>query len=1016
MTAGPSERRPLAPPWWGWLRRVLAIWGIPAFILWASIGVFLELDRQAQTQERLRALESRLAGLRDDSEQYWPRLLIDRFFEQELRGRPASDSRSLAAHVDALLARHPPGAVDISLFDGAGRPIPVGFVATATTAMYGFARRPDTVPRPIPATLTTFLATVYPAPATFLRKLPDWRKWRRTTMTQGPRFSWMVFACDDTAAPDRVGGMLVAGHRDAYPTGMELQRVIEQQGRAEEAMVLRVEGRAVAAVPDDATTRRRLIGAADRCERLAQPWRIEDGWIVNPARVGPLIELVGAVPMPGHPRRLLAVAFLLYFVISFLLLSSMYAVLVEHRTCRIPLKLKLRAFYALALGVPLAVIVVMARLYIEDRRASISEQHRQHLLEQMITIDQRVRLQWHRQLRRYREVVTALRPHVRDRARLIAILNQTVPRLLTDQPVLIASTGQILTSYDAMAVPMRRWLLLPPALRKLDFRNWGDISARMGPRVRARFLQPGPRMATSSAELMHLLQDIAAPSMQMMFLKIISDGVMAEYDKRSTGASADIDHRTLMVDSLLSEDAQQLRGRAISRVDRYEEGWLDMKVFYDVLPGPDGRAWYFVGFYDQKYGLQYHYVRQVGRINGGLPPTVQLLILSFNRFRYLHPQQADLEEFEKELQPVRQEQVRDLVTTVVRNKIPMQLVAYRCASLEDYFLVALTPKSFFDATLAAETRQMTLGAIVLLALFLAFARLLDVTLLAPVAELGRGLAAMRERQYNVTLIPPTDDELGRLCQAFNQAIRRLQDMDLAHGLQSALTPAQRLVVGPYELVGRSAMLQDVGGDYYDFVPLPDGRVVVLLGDVSGHGIGAALVTAMAWSAVHTVCESGGNEPAVILERLNIALLEVVRKAKMMTMVLLILDPATESVMMANAGQTAPIRVFPDGRHGQIEMAGTPLGMTARARYKDLGVPFKSGALLLYSDGLVECQNTAEEFFGYPRFVKTAAGAIAANIDAFATFDRIVATVQQFTGPVPLEDDVTLVLLRRTDGR
>jgi sigma-B regulation protein RsbU (phosphoserine phosphatase) len=195
----------------------------------------------------------------------------------------------------------------------------------------------------------------------------------------------------------------------------------------------------------------------------------------------------------------------------------------------------------------------------------------------------------------------------------------------------------------------------------------------------------------------------------------------------------------------------------------------------------------------------------------------------------------------------------------------------------------------------------------------------------------------------------------------------------------------------------------VGGDWYDFIDLGDGRWGIVLADVSGKGMAAALLMsatrAMLRSLAQTECS-----PSEVLETLNTQLVNDFPSGRFVTMVYGVLDPAARSFTFANAGHLPPLLV--DGAGAQLvatEM-GLPLGLRPGS-YSEVALSLGPGArLALYSDGITEAENPAEEQYGGLR--------LAAHVSkSDASMDSLLQDVRSFANGAGLRDDATVVLVR-----
>lgn len=238
-----------------------------------------------------------------------------------------------------------------------------------------------------------------------------------------------------------------------------------------------------------------------------------------------------------------------------------------------------------------------------------------------------------------------------------------------------------------------------------------------------------------------------------------------------------------------------------------------------------------------------------------------------------------------------------------------------------------------------------------------------------------------------------------------------QEMRVATLIQQQFLPRELPNLPKWQIAAYYGPARAVGGDFYDFIPMPDGRIGIVVGDVTDKGVPAALVMARTHSILRAEA-SRSDSPGEILARAN-ALLESEMPARMfVTCLFAILEPETGRIVMANAGHNLPYIRTDDG---VIEMraTGMPLGLMPGIKYEETeGVIAPGSNVLLYSDGLVEAHDPSQQMYGFPRLREE----MATDDSGSELLDRLLDTLHRFTGPDwEQEDDITLVTLRRASG-
>ena len=254
-------------------------------------------------------------------------------------------------------------------------------------------------------------------------------------------------------------------------------------------------------------------------------------------------------------------------------------------------------------------------------------------------------------------------------------------------------------------------------------------------------------------------------------------------------------------------------------------------------------------------------------------------------------------------------------------------------------------------------------------------------------------------------------EHARLAEV-EQAERLLaKELDQAAQIQRGLLPRCSPVVAGVDLAGHTAACRTVGGDYYDYLPYPDGRVGVLVGDVAGKGMPASLLMSSLQARVQVLFEDC-DELAAKMTRLNTAIAKNCPDNRFITFFFCVIDPINNQVNYCNAGHNPPLLIRRDGTVEKLDVGGIILGIMPRFTYREATVPFEPGdVLVLYSDGVSEAARTGvDEEFGEDRIadvVRQNAGKSAADM-----VRAVIDGVAQFIQGSPPADDVTVVIGRR----
>ena len=234
-----------------------------------------------------------------------------------------------------------------------------------------------------------------------------------------------------------------------------------------------------------------------------------------------------------------------------------------------------------------------------------------------------------------------------------------------------------------------------------------------------------------------------------------------------------------------------------------------------------------------------------------------------------------------------------------------------------------------------------------------------------------------------------------------------QELRVARLIQQTLLPKTLPGLPGYDVAAYYQPAREVGGDFYDFLELEDGRLGLIVGDVSGKGVPAAIVMAITRTMLRAAYRLGS--PGEILEQANNILYPEIPPNMFVTCLVALLDTRTGWLQYANAGHDLPYLRHADGVN-ELRATGMPLGLMPNMSYEQKEVTLKPGeSILLYSDGLVEAHGPQREMFGFPRM----RGFVEAHPGGAALIDSLLTELERFTGEDwEQEDDITLLTLQR----
>ena len=289
------------------------------------------------------------------------------------------------------------------------------------------------------------------------------------------------------------------------------------------------------------------------------------------------------------------------------------------------------------------------------------------------------------------------------------------------------------------------------------------------------------------------------------------------------------------------------------------------------------------------------------------------------------------------------------------------------------------------------------------------------------STLSDGVHRIALGDYSARVKVKAHDEIGRLASAFNQMAEDVErhqrsaveqerirrELELGRQIQHDMLPQAPLRLGLTEIKGVSVPAKEVGGDFFNYFSLADGRIALLVGDVSGKGVGAALLMANIQASLRTRLALGQDLDAIARE-LDIDIEGNTPGPIYATLFVGILDPATRELRYVNAGHNPQYTLRTTGALERMSSSGLPVGLLAGRGYAEAHVQLGAGDLLFfYTDGCVEAENEAGEMFGAEKLESLLVSAAGAE-DLLARVETVLA---EYRGTREPFDDATMMVVK-----
>jgi len=335
----------------------------------------------------------------------------------------------------------------------------------------------------------------------------------------------------------------------------------------------------------------------------------------------------------------------------------------------------------------------------------------------------------------------------------------------------------------------------------------------------------------------------------------------------------------------------------------------------------------------------------------------------------------------------------------------------------DWFVATLVPeRDFMEEVREIRSRTLLLG-ITAVIVVVGFGVLLAVRMVHPFLSLASQVRRIAQGDLTEEVRIDASPEFTMLSDEINVMTGKLRDRErmkselkIASQIQMAMVPGAGGATESQKGWKIAAVLipaRSVGGDFYDFFPLADDRLFIIVGDVSDKGISAALFMARTVTLAKVIA-SEATSSAAILSRLNQELCRENDACMFVTIVCCIFDPRSGELILSNGGHNPPLRIGgDDGARYLGPPPGGVLGLNEEAAYLDITLHLEPGeTLLLYTDGVTEAQNDADELYEEERLLDRVR--MAASRDVRELTHDLLDSLRAFTGSAPQSDDITIL--------
>ncbi len=331
--------------------------------------------------------------------------------------------------------------------------------------------------------------------------------------------------------------------------------------------------------------------------------------------------------------------------------------------------------------------------------------------------------------------------------------------------------------------------------------------------------------------------------------------------------------------------------------------------------------------------------------------------------------------------------------------------------LEFFQLIGLYPMRNIDRVISVQKTDLLLYGLFSLLLAAGLAQLLSSSFITPLTILRQGALAIEDRNFSHRIKDAGNDEFGEVAGIFNHIMVGFEELEVARIVQESLFPKPDFALDRFRIYGRSVSMGELGGDYLDFFKIDDTGFAVLMGDVAGHGVGAALIMAMAKAGILSSRDQLTSPQAILsgLHRMVLAS-KSSRQKKVMTFQYLFMNGNSGVGLYSNAGACSPfIYRQSSGSVEELKQAGAALGAFKKAVYHEIPLQMNAGdAMIFYTDGIVEARDRNGNEVGYETVQQWLKECY--NHDPAIYYQNLFARYSAHIAGCEAQDDLTLIIM------
>lgn len=995
-----------------WFFIIFIIWLIPSTLLWSGVYLFIAEDCDRKDNNELKKIENKLENLSYDSSR-------ERFFQKkfsvffsDIKGLSCNSTQKLDLLLKGLTNRYPNGLFDIYLFNGDFKIVNKKNRNNKYFEKLFLLANQENEDE-ISQKDIDEIGNVIPDPSLVIKRIKS-QKNRAVEIGNPDKYSLCYFNFVKNISPQNIAGIIIFVHYNKLTNKMVLTETIPNDLKSNYGFVDSKESilpkiLSESEINDDYLQSYYKQYPTNSFRRYSK--------LICLKRLGEHCFLVGASNITQPKWTLYIVTFIFFIFASYFFFKFTYFTFVLKSEKEINIRTRIIWLFLICYIMPIIVGSILASQYLMELKSSLLSLEEQNNYKRLSEIDTGFERYITSKLIEFRKLNEELEKDAENPKKLLDKFKKINNEELADNVHIISSDSRILLSSALVSLEIRRHQKKSDSEKKEIFETWMDRNVLLTPMHNDYF--EGNRNAIPFPN------EKQRPGQHDAFLKVFTNTALSamEYYNQSKNISTRLIKRTsnLIIGAVLETQSFGLFQSAktnISRFTHLEAIKEKVLAYLDVIPGPNGEAWYCYTLLNNLENFERLYLEEIfndikhnnSRFNKILE-NEDIRAISDYYFATCFPTIKEYKTFEQSIR-LSENNSKTFTHKIELNGENCYVSVLRGSYLSHYLLLKIFKDKDIEKIYKKQINVVVVIFIIVMVIGLALARLMTKFLIMPITDVINGVKALANKNYDYQIKIRSENEFGVISKAFNQTAISLKNMNITQKISNYFNIDKEIRCSSYTLNTAQNSSNLVNGDYVDCIQLKQGVYAIISANISKNDVKSVHLLSMLKTAFLTLIPMYPNTPDVMMAKLDKIFESHIKEGYIINCFIGILDPTNDIIVCANAGQPYPI-IF-DTKKLESEFVNLPstslgLSLNISSPYKKHEISLKNKTLILYSHGALDTINKENEDSSNDNFIKIVNEILNANNTNLA--DSILNKISSYSLNSPWKEDITILTLQ-----